>query len=100
MLLINKSARLITLSWEDKKYPLMPAGSSVEVPNGAGKSAFLKSLIESGDIAKVSESKPTKAELEAEALEVLREKATSLDIEFDEDFDAKKLTALIAKAEK
>ena len=97
MHIINKSARLITFSWNKKKYPLMPAGKAVEVPDDAMKSAFLKALMKDGSI---EESKPLSKEEKAEIeLEALREQAASLDIEVKDGWDAKKLAAEIKKKE-
>ena len=44
MLVRNLAARLITLDWKGKKYPLMPAGNAVPVPNDAKDSKFLQAL--------------------------------------------------------
>lgn len=40
----NLAARLITLSWKGKKYPFMPAGPAVDVPDDAKASGFLQAL--------------------------------------------------------
>ena len=98
MNVINKSARLIDFSWNKKKYRLMPAGKPVDVPDEAMKSTFLKALIDSGDLAIVKAL--TKEEKKAAELAELREKAEGLDIEVNDGWDAKKLTAEIKKAEK
>jgi len=94
MNIINKSARLIDFSWNKKKYRLMPAGASVEVPDEAMKSVFLKALIKDGSIAVVS-----KEDEAATELETLRETAEALGIEVSDKWDAKKLASEIKKKE-
>ena len=96
MHIVNKSARLIDFSWDKKKYRLMPAGKSVEVPDAAAKSTFLKALIDDGSVAKVA-NELTKEEKAAIKLESLQEEAKSLGIEFDDSWNAKDLTAEIKK---
>ncbi len=47
----NLAARRIDLRGKgEKKYRLMPAGPAVEVPDEIAKRAFVRNLIESGDI--------------------------------------------------
>lgn len=122
MFIKNKSARLVTFTWKGEKFPLMPAGKAVEVPDEAKDSVFLNALIDSGDLAKTSKTKAPvlsdeekaqkkedaekakEAEKEAkklaaaEVLKALQDKATELKIEFDDTWTAKKLTAAIEKA--
>ena len=97
MHVINKSARLIDFSWNKKKYRLMPAGKAVEVPDEAKKSTFLGALIKDGSVAEVKEL--TKEEKAAIELDALREEATSLGIEVNDDWDVKKLNKEIKKKE-
>lgn len=103
----NKSARLIDFSWNKEKFRLMPAGDAVEVPKEAMKSAFLKSLIDSGDVAisskedksedKAEDKSEDNVETKADELEALRTKAKGLGIKFKPKWGVKKLTAEIKK---
>jgi hypothetical protein len=89
MNIINKSARLIDFSWNKKKYRLKPAGKAVPVPDDAKNSAFLKALIEDGSVKEVKEL--TEEEKAANRLESLRDQATMLKIEFDDEWTTKDL---------
>lgn len=112
MYIINKSARLIDFSWDKEKYRLMPAGAAVEVPDEAMKSAFLKSLIKDGSVAKESQEEQIDlvdevAEIEkAEAVEDkecpeaedLRTQAETLGIKVDKRWGEDRLNEEIEKA--
>lgn len=107
MHLKNKAARLITFSWDKEKYRLLPAGASVEVPDGAEKSAFLKSLVEDGSVEIVSTSDAELDDAESDdeektdsdaELDDLRGQASDLDIDVDKRWGSTRLKEEIEKA--
>lgn len=95
MNIINKSARLIDFSWNKEKYRLMPAGEPVKVPDEAMKSAFLKSLLDSGDI-KVDET--TGQSGDDDAIDALRVEAKDLGVSIDNRWGEARLKEEIEKA--
>jgi hypothetical protein len=103
MYIINHARRLITLNFDGKSYPLMPAGDAVEVPDDlVKKSDFAKSLIKDRSIAIHSEEgqKSLIGDNDGEGeLEQLREEAGLLGIEFDGRWGIAKLTKAITEAQ-
>lgn len=94
MRVINNCARLITVNIDGKKYKLLPAGSSVEIPDEEAEgSGFLKTLIKDGSV-KVLESDAS-AEKE-DLLADLRQEAKDLGVEgVTKNWGEKKLRAAI-----
>ena len=93
----NNAARLITFSWNRKKYKLMPAGKPVKVPVSALNSAFLKTLMKDREVTEVKDL--TDEETAAAELAQLQTDAKLLGVEFDDDTSPKKLAVVIKKAE-
>lgn len=95
MYVLNKAARLITFSWEGKKYKLMPAGDSVELPDTARKSKFLSALAADGSV--VIESTAAQADLmdDIDDLAELRQEAADLSIKVDKRWGESKLQEMI-----
>ena len=99
MKILNKAARLINFNFGGTKYKLMPAGNSVEVPDEAMGSKFLKALIELGDVS-ITEAagSATDEKDEAEALEALKAEAEALEVSVDKRWGIKRLKEEIEKA--
>ena len=97
MRLINKSARLITITHGGKKYKLMPAGKSVEFPaEEAKKCKFLQILAKQGDVEIVAYEDESEGD---DPLAELREEAKALGIQgVTKRWGEEKLTEAIEKA--
>lgn len=91
----NKAARLITLTWNGEKYKFMPAGGSVEVPDSAKKSDFLKALVKDQSL-EIRDSEAQDDLLDdIDELAPLREEASSLGIKVDKRWGETKLQEVI-----
>ena len=91
----NLAARLITIDWKGIKYPLMPAGDSVEVPDSAKESKFVQALEKERSIEiKDSESQDDLLD-DIDELAPLREEAVELGIKVDKRWGEAKLREAI-----
>ena len=82
MQIINSCARLITINFDGKKYPLMPAGNAVEIPDEARKeSKFLQALLKDGSVRVVESDDDGDSGSGDDPLEELRQEAKDLGVE-------------------
>lgn len=100
MLLRNNSKRLITINAPMAEggyttyFDIKPGENpAVEVPDELCKSDFVKALLNSGDLARV-----TPAEADPDDLEALRDEAMLLGIDVKKTWDAAKIQSEIDKA--
>jgi len=101
MLLINKSARLITINHEGEKYRLIPAGKPVAFPSDKAEGCkFLQILVKDGNVDILDGPDKSEAK-EPDPLEGLRDEAEGLGITVDKRWGEAKLKEAIdaAKAE-
>jgi len=100
MLLRNNSKRLITInapmteSGYSTFYDIKPGDNpAVEVPDEFCKSDFVKNLLNTGDLTRM-----TPAESDSDDVDSLRDEAMLLDIKVDKKWDAARIQSEIDKA--